>query len=801
MAKPDDKTAPESGGVQYHCDVCGLDISSTVRISCATCENQPGATDTYDLCCSCFLEGAESANHKAWHDYRVVEQHSYPIFCDDWGADEELLLIDGAQIYGLGNWADIADHIGNRTKEEVEDHYVKIYIEGKDGTPEGDARSEEIVNFFLSTRTPAEAKKQQLPIAGPNTKFKASVDAEEFQKRKRQRIENLREDQAAFGLITSSQTKDGARPVPPKPLVSAPTSHSELAGFMPGRLEFENEYEQDAENFVKDMEFGKVYRFGGEMMPSELEALGGAAEKGKSRMEASGRGGPSLGSGGATKGNKRSRSEEEEGREGLKKPKEKTESDEEGEEEDEAVGKDMEEEEEDDDDEGEDGNKDEEEDKDEDMEDAEDASQMDASMMDVDDSQAVTTIDEQATASGTTVSKATDTSNQAPPAESDERAADWDEDEADLDLKLTVLEIYNERLDRRGRRKEFIFGRNLIDYKRNIAAERKRPKEEREILNRVRHFAQMQTPIDFEDFYNGLCYEDALRRAAAQLQMYRRAGITNLTDAAKFDSEQAERARKALVAAEGGLAAFPLGGALPRSASGRNARDVSAAALGVEDADSGTATPTIFKANKKGGNDDKKPSRKPPKPLDLSQHPSLNLLTRAEQELCSVVRIQPQVFMIMKKDIIVEYVRRKGRFTRRESRVLFKCDVNKVGKVYDLLESEGYLQEAARLGNGWDGNGVPPGWVERAPPPIAKKGLESKDVALSSPTVSIKQATASPAPPETPSSRLKEVTQGQESISTDDQKNHNNNNNNIKSSSSSSIGVDANHKQASVDPT
>ena len=62
---------------------------------------------------------------------------------------------------------------------------------------------------------------------------------------------------------------------------------------MPGRLEFETEHEQDAEVLTKDMEFGKVYRFGGELLPSEEQALGGKAEQGRSRMEASGRGGVS----------------------------------------------------------------------------------------------------------------------------------------------------------------------------------------------------------------------------------------------------------------------------------------------------------------------------------------------------------------------------------------------------------------------------------------------------------------------------------------------------------------------------
>jgi len=661
------------------------------------------------------LEGAESGTHKAHHDYRVVEQHSYPIFCDDWGADEELLLIDGAQIYGLGNWADIADHIGNRTKEEVEDHYIRVFIEGRDGTAEGDVKSERIVRSFLQNRHSIQAKKEQLPVAGPNLHFKAEVGAEEFQKRKRQRIDDMRKEQAAFSVVPSSQAKDSqgnlVKAAPPKPLVSAPTSHSELGGFMPGRLEFETEYEQEAENFVKDMEFGKVYRFGGEMMPSELEALGGRAEQGKSRMEASGRGGPSVGSRGANKANKAAKGGESVGKEDSEGEAEEEEDvEKEGDEEDEEEKEEKEE-----DDENEEG---------------EEPSQMDTSMFEGDDTQTSQSIDvtkgaeKQAASNGaanSAAAAAAAANSAAPPAETDDRAPDWDEDEGDLDLKLCILDIYNERLERRGRRKEFMFNRNLVDYKRTIAAERKRLKEERELLHRVRHFAQMQTALDFEDFYSGLCYEDALRRAASQLQMYRKAGITNFSDATKFDVEQAERNRKALVASEGGLAAFPVNGSLPRNAAARNARDTSTAAGvggGVEDGDSGTATPTPAAARATSTNrprsDEKKPARKPPKPLDLSQNPSLNLLTRAEKELCSVVRIQPQVFMVMKKEIITEYVRRKGRFTRRESRVLFKCDVNKVGRVYDLMESEGYLAAALQLGgSGWNGTGTPPGYVDK----------------------------------------------------------------------------------------
>lgn len=48
----------------------------------------------------------------------------------------ELLLITGLQQYGLGNWQDVAEHVGTRYKEECEKHYLDVYInDRKSGKP------------------------------------------------------------------------------------------------------------------------------------------------------------------------------------------------------------------------------------------------------------------------------------------------------------------------------------------------------------------------------------------------------------------------------------------------------------------------------------------------------------------------------------------------------------------------------------------------------------------------------------------------------------------------------------------
>ena len=361
---------------------------------------------------------------------------------------------------------------------------MQVFLEGRDGTQEGEERAKKELEEVLrekresaQQRRDAAASKEKAhgegaepsqeelllphwrrhsrrrhrsptPPIGPDMHHESSTTPEEFQQRKRRRIEELRSAQAAFQA-----------PKITKPLVSAPTSHSEIAGFMPGRLEFDLEHEQDAENLTKDMEFGRVYKYGGELIKTEMDALGGQkAVQGQARMPPSTRGAIGSRTGTGIKGT----GDEE------NPPKEKEDEEAEGEE------------------------------KEADEQKAAKTQDADTSMADVtagpdeeegrsslaskDKGKQKSTEERQDEASGPSASATAPAPAQAPaPAAAgaadaqaadaaaqgtEERPGDWDEDEVDLDLKLTVLEMYNERLDRRARRKQFIFERNLVDYKR-----------------------------------------------------------------------------------------------------------------------------------------------------------------------------------------------------------------------------------------------------------------------------------------------------------------------------------------------
>lgn len=201
-------------GADKQCTHIHYDVQ--VRIRCAN----PICND-YDLCVPCFSNGLSSRDHDpSTHGFSVIEQHSIPIYTADWGADEELLLLEGAEVYGLGSWADIADHIGGyRTKEEVRDHYNNTYVKSS--------------NFPLPDW--ADPKDKSLLDENPR---------EEFQARKKRRVE---------------ERKEAARTAPPaapkqKPTASVPACH-EVQGYMPGRLEFETEFANEAEEAVQHMQF------------------------------------------------------------------------------------------------------------------------------------------------------------------------------------------------------------------------------------------------------------------------------------------------------------------------------------------------------------------------------------------------------------------------------------------------------------------------------------------------------------------------------------------------------------------
>ncbi|RMJ23467.1 SAGA complex subunit Ada2 [Aspergillus sp. HF37] len=531
-------------GTKFHCDVCSIDVTSTVRISCA----HP-ACHEYDLCVPCFSSGESSKNHDpSTHPFQVIEQNSVPIFQDDWGADEELLLLEGAEIYGVGSWADIADHIGGyRTRDEVRDHYLSTYVDSS--------------NFPLPERADPE-----------DTSLPQSISKEEFQTRKKRRIEERKEAAKAAPPTTPKQ----------KPTASVPACH-EVQGYMPGRMEFETEFMNEAEEAVQHMSFD-----------------------------------PGAG---------------------------------------------------------------------------------------------VTTN-----------------------AESN----------AEMELKMTVVDIYNARLTSRTERKKILFEHNLLEYRKNSGIEKKRTKEERDLLNKAKPFARMMNHDDFEELSKGLEYEHNLRLAITQLQEWRQMGIGDLKGGEKYEQEKQQRAQRLMP--QGSFDRFAGGGSTrpkqtqqPENTTAANQLTTPELPLRLQKAagpssSSSTAKPTdqfsnvpmndfdrIFESNGDpstgGGN---APPQPPPQQQQQQQpapHPKtkflvqplsgvtpwkledegaadLHLLTREEVEVCNVLHIQPKPYLVLKETMLKEAMKQGGSLKKKDSRNICKIDSTKIGRIFDFMVHSGWINKA-----------------------------------------------------------------------------------------------------------
>ena len=487
-----------------------------VRIRCAN-----SACHEYDLCVTCFSDGKGSREHDPrTHSYQVIEQHSIPIFTDDWGADEELALLEGAEIYGLGSWADIADHIGGfRSRDEVRDHYVDTYINSsKFPLPEHASPDDK----ELSQRMPRDV----------------------FQARKKRRIE---------------ERKEAAKNAPPatpkqKPTASVPACH-EVQGYMPGRLEFETEYFNEAEEAVQHMQFDPgdgVNPRTGEMEP-------------------------------------------------------------------------------------------------------------------------------------------------------------------EMELKMTVMDIYNSRLDARVERKKIIFEHKLLEYRKNAAADKKRTKEERDLLNKAKPFARMMKHDDFKMLCEGLEYEHCLRQAISQLQEWRNMQITDLKSGQKYEEEKQHRqSRGPPLSQFDRLASNRIAKPTPpfETPSATTALIAPELPLRLQQR-SGLSTPPPDQVVANGTNDTNGttngvvthqqtkikfvPKQLPntvPMKFGKNAASDIQLLTSEEREVCSVLRIMPKPYLAIKENMLREAMRQGGALKKKVAKDICRIDANKGGQLYDFFVHSGWIARA-----------------------------------------------------------------------------------------------------------
>ncbi len=103
-----------------------------------------------------------------------------------------------------------------------------------------------------------------------------------------------------------------------------------------------------------------------------------------------------------------------------------------------------------------------------------------------------------------------------------------DDTPENIELKNNVIELYNARLDERIRRKKFVIERGLLDLKKIQKYERKKSKEEREIINQMKIFARFNTEEQHQKLVNTLLKERLLKEVIEQLKFFKNKGLKTL---------------------------------------------------------------------------------------------------------------------------------------------------------------------------------------------------------------------------------------------------------------------------------
>lgn len=115
--------------VKVNCHQCGNDCTRVYYHS-----NQADAStkSKYDLCPTCYTEGRLPANHTS-SMYAKLENPTYTTVVDrdaPWTDAETLRLLEGLERFDE-DWAEIAEHVGTRTREECVLQFLQLDIEEK----------------------------------------------------------------------------------------------------------------------------------------------------------------------------------------------------------------------------------------------------------------------------------------------------------------------------------------------------------------------------------------------------------------------------------------------------------------------------------------------------------------------------------------------------------------------------------------------------------------------------------------------------------------------------------------------
>jgi transcriptional adapter 2-alpha len=238
-----------------------------------------------------------------------------------------------------------------------------------------------------------------------------------------------------------------------------------------------------------------------------------------------------------------------------------------------------------------------------------------------------------------------------------------DDHPSEKELKLQVIQIYNHKLTERDRRKRFVIDRGLIDNKKQMSLDRKRTKEERELVAKLRVFARFHTAAEHEALVEGMLKARRLRQQISLYQHYRRMGIRTLDQARSYEIDRKKRETEMKSRKQGKDAPYAY-------ETGRQ-----------------SGPGLTSKKGKRRGGDEEEDKKSDSNALDISKAPGAELLADKEIDLCARVPMLPMHYLAA-KDAIVREAYRNGTLTSEGVKRVLKLDASKTDKIFDFFVRE-----------------------------------------------------------------------------------------------------------------
>lgn len=246
-------------------------------------------------------------------------------------------------------------------------------------------------------------------------------------------------------------------------------------------------------------------------------------------------------------------------------------------------------------------------------------------------------------------------------------------DELENRLNLAVMDVYLRSLKQRGRRKKIVRKYGLINLSKVQASHRLYAHHITDLVDKLRVFAQLFSPMEYDKFIKGIHLEKELRLQIRRLQECRQNGIIHIRNTNIYKTLKKRRqATKSQINL--------LSEILVHMTDNKACQSWLQRQVVLNTLSKGVSGPIPMI-----------PRRSAP-PLDIVGLPGYDKLSDSEREMCASIRLVPDAYLEFRGVMTTECAK-SGCLKLSQARNMIKIDVNKTRRIYDFLLSEGHINK------------------------------------------------------------------------------------------------------------